>query len=487
MALGVRQLLVQVVSAGAVVVLARVLEPGEFGFYAVTVFLMNVVLVAGDAGLAASLVREEAEPDERDFEAVFTFQQAAAVAIAVAGAGVLLGMPALVPRDGPAGLLAAALVALVLMSFVTASVARLERRLRFESLAALEVAQALAFNGVAVAGALAGFGANAMAAALVARAATAVLIVRRVEPWPRRRTLDWSRVRSRLLFGVAYQATTVLGLVREAVVPVYIGATIGSAAVGGVFFAQLLATHVMIAVSMLQRVLLPVFARLQADRAALSRAVESASFAVAALVVPMQTTVLALQEPIVRIVFGEQWLDSLGVFRWLWAAAVLDPQLIVAVALLNSLGRSDRTLRAVAAGTLLGWAAAVPLLLWLGPVGYGVAAVLLLGIKWSLLRDADAAAGVSSTAVVAPVWIAGAASGTLTWLAAWMWPVAGVADLAMLLLVALAIHAAVLAVLAFERVRRALAWLRRQAQDATDDEGRNAGENGTDLDAETVR
>jgi O-antigen/teichoic acid export membrane protein len=486
-ALGVRQLLVQLVAAGAVVVLARVLEPGEFGFYAVTVFLMNVVLVAGDAGLAASLVREEEEPDERDFEAVFTFQQAAAIAIALAGAGLLLGLP---PLDALGGLLAAALVALVLMSFVTTSVARLERGLRFESLAALEVAQALAFNGVAVAGALAGFGVHAMAAALVARAATAVVMVRRIEPWPQRRRLDWSLVRSRLRFGVAYQATTVLGLVREAVVPVYIGATIGSAAVGGVFFAQLLATHVLIAVSMLQRVLLPVFARLQADRAALARAVESASFAVAALVVPMQTTVLALQEPIVRIVFGDQWLASLPVFRWLWVAAVLDPQLIVAVALLNSLGRSDRTLRAVAAGTLLGWAAAVPLLLLLGPVGYGVAAAALLGIKWKLLRDADAAAGVSSTVVVGPVWIAGAVSATFTWLAAWKWPVAGVFDLAMFLLGALAIYSVVLAVLAFDRGKRALAWLRRQAHD--EGNGTSAGESAAAegdaiVDAETLR
>src|SRR6188768_1448640 len=69
-ALGIRQLLVQLVSALAAVVLARVLAPAEFGVYAVTIFLLHVLAVAGDAGLAAALVREDAEPEEADYEAV---------------------------------------------------------------------------------------------------------------------------------------------------------------------------------------------------------------------------------------------------------------------------------------------------------------------------------------------------------------------------------------------------------------------------------
>jgi teichuronic acid exporter len=289
--------------------------------------------------------------------------------------------------------------------------------------------------------------------------------VRRIQPWPRRR-FEWSRVRERLRFGAAYQAATALGLLRESFVPVYIGATLGSAAVGRVFFAQLLATHVLIAVAMLQRVLLPLFARLQADRAAFSRAAEASTFAIAAVLVPVQATVFALQEPIVRIVFGEQWLESLPVFRWLWMAAVLDPQLVVSAALLNAIGRSSRTLRTMATATVVGWAAAVPLLALVGPVGYGVANVLLLGIKWSLLKDADRAAGLSSPSVVAPVWIAGAGSAVLAWTAAWQWPPAGFVGLTVLLLLALATYAGALVLLAFPRVKAARAWVRRQASEA---------------------
>jgi PST family polysaccharide transporter len=427
---------------------------------------MHVLVVAGDAGLAAALVREDAEPDERDFEAVFTFQQLATLAFAFAGAAVLFFFPELVSREhGMAMLLPAALVALVVASFATTPVAKLERDLRFEELAAVEVGQAAAFNGVAVAGALAGLGANAMAAALVARAVTGVLLLGRVEPWPRSWRLDWPRVRSRLRFGLAWQASTAVNLVRESIVPVYIGATIGSAAVGGVFFAQLLATHAFTVVYMLQRVLLPLYARLQHDRERLARAVASSTFAVAAVVVPVQTTVLALDEPIVRIVFGEQWLASLPVFRWLWVSAVLEPQLVVAMAALNALGFSSRTLRMVVATTIAGWAAGVPLLLLLGPTGYGVASVALLVLKWRLIVDADRETGVASTAIVAPVWAAGAASAALVWLASSRFAPAGVVDLALLVLLALAVYALAIGVFDSRRVRQSLGWLREAAQE----------------------
>jgi O-antigen/teichoic acid export membrane protein len=465
--LGVRQLLVQLVSAAAVLVLARVLEPAEFGFYAVTLFLTQLVVVAGDAGLAAALVRQETEPEERDFEAVFTFQQAVSLAIAALSSALLIAFPVLVSRtEGLAMLLPAAVVALLLTSFVTTPVARLERHLRFERLAVLEVGQALVFNGVAVAGALAGLGANAMAAALVARAATGVLVVRRLEPWPRRRRLDWQRVRSRLRFGAAYQATTAVALVREAIVPIYIGATIGSAAVGGVFFAQLLATHALAVVYMLQRVLLPLFARFHDDRRRLAHAVEVSTFAVAAVTVPVQTTVFALQEPIVRIVFGEQWLDSLPVFRWLWLAAVLEPQMVVASPLLNALGLASTTLRLVVVMTLVGWAAGVPLLLLLGPIGYGVAAALQLAVRWRIVRAADEASGTVSSLVVAPVWLAGGVSAAVAWAASSQWPAAGLLDLTVLLVLAVGAYAAVLGVVAFDRVQSALAWIRREVRAA---------------------
>src|SRR5690242_5188751 len=73
--LGVRQLAVQLLHLAAAIVIARVFTTAEFAVYGVTVFLMHFLSAFGDAGLAASLVREEDEPENADYRAVFTFQQ----------------------------------------------------------------------------------------------------------------------------------------------------------------------------------------------------------------------------------------------------------------------------------------------------------------------------------------------------------------------------------------------------------------------------
>jgi PST family polysaccharide transporter len=213
---------------------------------------------------------------------------------------------------------------------------------------------------------------------------------------------------------------------------------------------------------MMQRLLMPLFARLQASAKDLRRAVELSVFAVAALVVPVQTTVWALQEPVVRIVFGSQWLDSLPVYRWLWFAATLEPELVVAIALLNALGHADRTLRFVATTTAFLWLAGVPLLLLVGPTGYGIAATLMLAIKWRLVAEADATTDTRSLAIVVPVWISGLASAFVTALVARAWPPSSPLSLAVLLAACLATYSVFLYLAARDRTTTALRWLRAQ-------------------------
>ena len=463
-ALGLRQVLVQGLGFAGAVALARLLTPAEFGVYGITLFLLHFLAVFADAGLAAGLVREEAEPSEKDWKAVFTFQQC--MVLAACALGAVFG-PAAARFVGTetdlTPLVPATLAALVLASFQTVPVARLERRLDFGSLAVVEVFQAVAFNFAAVGAALAGLGTWSMATALVARAAAGVAAVRAVTPFGLGWTFDWPRVRSRLRYGLAFQGSALLSLVREAVLPVYVGATLGETVVGGVFWGRMLALYPIIVVYMFQRLLLPLFARLQSRRAELASAIETSLFAVTALAVPVQTTVLALQEPVTRLVFGEQWLEWLPVYRTFWLAGVLEPQVLVAMALLNALGGAGRTFVFLAWLTAGTWLLGVPLIALLGPVGLPASAVVMLAVKWKLLGEADEAAGTSSFAVVAPVWGAGLASAAVTAaLAAWT-GVPGLVALVGWALFAAALYLALLVLAAPKRARAALAWIRAEA------------------------
>ena len=75
LALGVRQVLNVGMSSLGGILLARLLSPSEFGLFAIVTFLLTFLTTFGDAGLAASLVRQAHEPLEEDYQSVFTVQQ----------------------------------------------------------------------------------------------------------------------------------------------------------------------------------------------------------------------------------------------------------------------------------------------------------------------------------------------------------------------------------------------------------------------------
>jgi len=462
-ALAVRQAAVQLLSVAGAVALANLLTPAQFGVYAVTVFVMHFMVAFGDAGLAASLVREAEEPKDRDYHAVFTAQQILVAFVVLCGAMAAPLLVAALGRESDLGpIVPAALAALAITSFQTLPAARLERHLRFDRLAIVEVVQALAFNGVAVACALAGLGSASLSAALVARAAAGAIAIGLVEPWRLSWVLDWPLVRRRLRFGLPYQAAALVNLLREALLPMMVGAVLGAAAVGGIFWAHMFATAPLIVVAMLQRLLLPMFARLQDNPHQLKRACETSMFAIAALVIPAQTMLWALQEPITRIVFGAQWLEWLPVYRLVWFAVVLEPQFVVAMALLNALGRAGRALGYLSALTIGSWLGGVPLLLAFGPTGYGMATILLLAVKLPLLHETDTATGTGSLRVVVPVWAAGLLCGVVVSVLAALTHPQDPFALAGLALAGTTAYLSLLMLLARAHTRGAIDWMRTE-------------------------
>ena len=86
-ALGIRQVLTYGVNILGGVVLARMLSPSEFGFYAIVSLLLAFLNVFGGTGFAADLIRVSDEPTLHAYRAVFTAQQMIVGAACVAEIG----------------------------------------------------------------------------------------------------------------------------------------------------------------------------------------------------------------------------------------------------------------------------------------------------------------------------------------------------------------------------------------------------------------
>jgi PST family polysaccharide transporter len=400
-ALGVRQVVVQGANLAGSTLLARLLAPDAFGQVAIATFVLAFAVSLSGLGLGASLVRQPEEPDASDCRAVLT------LGLWVAGGLALAALTVAVMLGGArveAWLLGCGALALLAAPFQALPVALLERRLAFASVARIEAAQALAYNGVAVALASLGLGVVSIAPALLARAATGAVLAQhasalRVAPGGR-----LAGIGRHLRFGLPLLGSSVVGYAKDAFVPVLIGATAGAAAVGLVGWAQLVAAAPSLTLMILARLYLPAFARLQHERGALGDAVARALRASHALVAPLAVLTAALIEPITRLVFGVQWLPALPVFRLLWVANLFAPTSVVLLAVLAATGRARQSLGiglAWAAGT---WLLGVPLVLAWGPLGFGAANVAVQAVIVLLIRAARRDVAVRVLPAAVPPW-----------------------------------------------------------------------------------
>src|SRR4051794_30814680 len=218
-----RGVLVFGLGVGANLVLARLLEPRDFGLVAIGSVLIVLGGYLASGGLGAALVRREEPPTERELQAVDALQIALTVGLA------LLVTAAAAPfRRG--GLVIAVMVATLPITILRApSVIVLERRLSYRTIATVDVLDAVAFYVWAIAAVALGAGVWGMATAMVVRAAVGTAAMARLGPLGLvRPRWSWHAVRPLIGFGAKLQAITVVALIREQ------GINLATAAIGGV-------------------------------------------------------------------------------------------------------------------------------------------------------------------------------------------------------------------------------------------------------------
>jgi O-antigen/teichoic acid export membrane protein len=410
--LGASQLLVLAAYALGSVALARMLSPEQLGTFAVFAFFLTALTACGDLGMAASLVRRQDEPSEREFAVAFTTQQVVALALLTAfwaAAPGVVGWYELEAHD----VWRLRLVALSLLpiSFQSIPVVRLERCLAFQRVAVIDLVPALVFNGLLVVLVWRGLGTLAFAIAAIGRFASAALVAHWLHPWRPHwhwdRALAWRSLR----FGIPYQGIHFVSVIKSSVSPLCLGLALGTAALGSVEWAAMAAAFPTVALHALQRLYLPVFARLQHDPPALQQALERMLGLAHAAVAPLAVLLFVLIDPVTRLVFSERWLPAIPLFQVLWLANLLLPSAAPVLGVLHALGHARLALRFTLAMAVGLWLLALPLILLLGTMGFALAQALVQLLHLALLRRARSLIPFRLLGPAAPAWIAAGIAG----------------------------------------------------------------------------
>ncbi len=411
-ALGIRQILVQGTRILGGIFLARLLTPGQFGIYAIVLYLQTFLTAFGDAGLAASLIRQHDEPGTADYRAIFTIQQ-------IMVFGIAFGMWLLSPwvaskyhlQANDAWLFRIVALSFVVTSFMVVPLVRLERHLAFYKVAGIESAQAIVFNVLAVYFAWRGLGAYAFVWALLLRSLVGTALANWISPWRIGWHWDWPLIRTHLSFGLPYQGIQVTSLLKDSISPIFIGILLGTADVGYITWASMIAAYPVLILFVLQRLYMPAFARLQNHRAQLVALTENVLWATNALAAPLATLTLAMIVPITTLIYGTKWLVALPYFYLFWSANLFVPTATPAMGLLNALGKSRIALLFAVIWMAGTWLIGAPLILIYGAIGFAIATLIVQFSNFWLYRAAQRQVPFRLLPVVAPVWATAVASG----------------------------------------------------------------------------
>lgn len=306
---------------GIGIVLARLLGPESFGTYAVALVALTAVLSFNELGVSLAVVRWPADPAG----IVPTVNTISVLGSAAFCSGAVWAAPyfAAAMGDPEATDVVRVLVLSVFISGVVASPAALLQR-DFREKKRLVIDQVNVWVGaiLALALALAGMGAMALAVGRVAGSLISAIMFLAASPLPYRFGVDRTQLLPLLRFGLPLAGTSIIFFAVAYADQLTAGAVLGATGLAFYVLAFNLANFPVSVMSQpLRRVAPAAFSALQHDRTAMGSALISTTGLLAAATLPTVVVIAAVSGPLVGLVYGPAWLPAATALSWLVVAA----------------------------------------------------------------------------------------------------------------------------------------------------------------------
>jgi O-antigen/teichoic acid export membrane protein len=363
-----------------VVILARILDPSEYGVASLTLVIAGFLLIFTDPALGGGLI-QRATIDEDDCSTVFWLTLGLGLGLTVLGIAIA---PALANAFGEPELrelFTVASVCLVLISVTAVPRALLWRSLAYRSIELRDMCATILGGGVAVIVAVAGFGAWAIIANWLVYCLVSAVLVYALTRWRPRFRFSGESARTLGAFGAKISGTMVLNWTTISLDKVLIGRVRGAAALG----AYSLAYNVMFLpitriAFPLASVLFPAYSRLQADAARLEGAWLRSKRLAVAMLMPCFVGMFVVAPDLVPTVFGSQWDEAVVPLQLLALAGVAHAFGTFDIQILEATGRAGRLLRLTLVLSVASWLSFAIGVAW-GIVGVAAAYAI---VRWLL-------------------------------------------------------------------------------------------------------
>lgn len=458
------------------IVLARMLQPADFGTVALASVFVVLISVLVESGFAEALIQRD-KVTAKDLNSAFWMNNVIGVVLAIVlillatVISELLGQPQLAP------VLQVLSAVFVFSALGSVPQAVLRRDLAFRTIALRGMAATLAGGIVGIAMALAGAGVWSLVGQMLASAAAGTIMVWIMCSWRPGWSLSAASLRELMRFSAKILGERLALFASRRSDDLLIGVVLGSVALGFYTVAyRILLILTEIIIWTLEGVAFPLLSRLQGDQARRKQAFYALLRLCAAVAVPAFLALAVLAPEITRVAFGDKWLPAVPVMQTLALVGIPHVAMYCNKAALNAAGRPDLSLRIALVTCVVNVAGFVLVVHWgifAVAVSYVASSFLLVPLSiWSTIRvlglNTRAYLKVFVAPLISGIVMSAVVLGVKTWLMdGWSEPW----RLVVLLAVAAAAYVAMLCVTALKDVKRAASEARGLLRRRTMKEG----------------
>ncbi|CAN7629544.1 lipopolysaccharide biosynthesis protein [Mesorhizobium sp. LjNodule214] len=297
----------------ALLVLARLLSPKEFGLYSAALIVIKFSAIFQGLGITPAIVQRPVLED-RHLRVGFTLSCLLGLAVSALVWAMAPAIAGLLRLAELAPVVRAVCFVFLFQGVSMVALASAQRALRFRWLALID---ACAFAvGYVVAGpvlAWLGFGIWALVAAVLIQQFTRMIVLLIGQPHPMRPLLERRAIAELLYFGGGFTIARIFNYLATQADKLVVGRWLGADALGLYgLSSQLMTTPAVIVGQVLDRVLFPTMALVQEQPARLARAYRSAVAGCALLVLPASVVVAIVAPELVAVILGRGWEGVVG-------------------------------------------------------------------------------------------------------------------------------------------------------------------------------
>jgi PST family polysaccharide transporter len=362
----VGQLLSRVMMVAVSIVLARLLEPTDFGLMAMAMVVIGFMETFYELGIGSAIIQKK-EVNHELLSSLFYINMIFGVLLAIFFGASAEYVAQLYQDIRVTPILRTMSVVFIISSLGLINHALMRRNLRFDKLIIIETIALLIDGTVAIVLAVMGFGVWALVYSLLANRLAMTLFLFYTERWFPGMHFSWTEVKTIWGFALNLTGSKVFNYFSRNSDKFIIGRFLGPASLGYYSLAfKLISYPIEFIQAALGRVLFPALARLD-DNESLQQLYLRACGAIALLSFPILVGMGILADPFIRVVYDEKWAPAIMLLVILTPVGLVQSLLSTVIHLYLVKGRTDQYF------------------VWAFTSGLVIALSFICGLPWGLL------------------------------------------------------------------------------------------------------